>query len=163
AEFLSRHHLVGHGLHHVGAGHEHVAGVAHHENEIGHGRRINVAARARAHDDGNLRDHAGGDHVALEYLAVTAERGDALLDPPAWMPAPPASNRPMIGARAFIAISWILTIFCAWASESEPPNTVKSLAKANTVRPLTVPQPVTTPSPGILLFSMPNSAERCST
>src|SRR5215469_10154634 len=80
AEFLGRDHLVGHGLHHVRAGHEHVAGVAHHENEIGHGRRIDVAARARTHDDGNLRDHAGGDHVALEYLAVTAERGDALLD-----------------------------------------------------------------------------------
>jgi hypothetical protein len=44
------------------------------------------------------------------------------------MRAPPASNRPMIGAPFFIAMSWILTIFCAWVSESEPPNTVKSLA-----------------------------------
>ena len=58
----------------------------------------------------------------------------------------------MIGARAFIAMSWILMIFCAWVSESEPPNTVKSLAKTNTVRPLTVPQPVTTPSPGIFVL-----------
>ena len=57
-----------------------------------------------------------------------------------------------MGARAFIAMSWILTIFCACVSDSEPPNTVKSLAKTNTVRPLTVPQPVTTPSPGILLL-----------
>ena len=65
------------------------------------------------------------------------------------MRAPPASNRPMIGARAFIAMSWILMIFCACVSESEPPNTVKSLANTNTVRPFTVPQPVTTPSPGI--------------
>src|SRR5215472_6725714 len=79
------------------------------------------------------------------------------------MRAPQASNRPMIGARAFIARSWILTIFCACASLSEPPNTVKSLAKANTARPLTVPQPVTTPSPGIFVFSIPNSLERCST
>ena len=54
-------------------------------------------------------------------------------------------------------------IFCACVSESEPPNTVKSLANTNTVRPLTVPQPVTTPSPGIFVFSMPNSVERCST
>ena len=54
----------------------------------------------------------------------------------------------MIGARAFIAMSWILTIFCAWVSDSEPPNTVKSLANTNILRPLTVPQPVTTPSPG---------------
>src|SRR5271165_1553213 len=69
----------------------------------------------------------------------------------------------MIGALAFIAMSWILTIFCAWVSESEPPNTVKSLAKTKVLRPLTVPQPVTTPSPGTLVFSMPNSVERCST
>ena len=31
------------------------------------------------------------------------------------------------------------------------------------MRPLTVPQPVTTPSPGILLLSMPKSTQRCST
>ena len=65
------------------------------------------------------------------------------------MRAPPASNRPTIGARAFIAMSWIFWIFSAWVSESEPPNTVKSLAKTNTVRPFTVPQPITTPSPGV--------------
>src|SRR5216684_3670211 len=69
----------------------------------------------------------------------------------------------MIGALAFIAMSWIFTIFCAWVSESEPPNTVKSLANTKVLRPLTVPQPVTTPSPGTLVFSMPNSTERCST
>ena len=69
----------------------------------------------------------------------------------------------MIGALAFIAMSWILTIFCAWVSDSEPPNTVKSLANTKVLRPLTVPQPVTTPSPGTLVFSMPNSVERCST
>src|ERR1700686_3413875 len=79
------------------------------------------------------------------------------------MRAPPASYSPMIGALAFIAMSWILTIFCAWVSESEPPNTVKSFAKTNVLRPLTVPQPVTTPSPGTFVFSMPNSTERCST
>ena len=32
------------------------------------------------------------------------------------MRAPPASNRPMIGARAFIAMSCTLMIFCAWVS-----------------------------------------------
>src|SRR6202049_2654407 len=69
----------------------------------------------------------------------------------------------MIGARAFMAMSWILTIFCAWVSDSEPPNTVKSLAKTKVLRPLTVPQPVTTPSPGTFDFSMPNSVERCWT
>ena len=80
AELLRGHHLVGHGLHHVGTGDEHVAGVAHHEDEIGHRRRIDVAARARPHDDGNLRDHAGGEDVALEHLAVAAERRHAFLD-----------------------------------------------------------------------------------
>ena len=69
----------------------------------------------------------------------------------------------MIGARAFMAASCTLMIFCACVSDSEPPNTVKSLANTNTVRPFTVPQPVTTPSPGILVFSMPKSVERCST
>ena len=80
AELLGGDHLVGHGLHHVGPGDEHVARVLHHEDEVGHRRRIDVAARARPHDDADLRDHAGGDHVALEHLAVAAERGDALLD-----------------------------------------------------------------------------------
>ena len=80
AELLRRDYFVGHGLHHVGTGDEHVAGFAHHENEIRHGRRIDVAARAWSHDDGNLRNDAGGDHVALEHLAVAAERGDAFLD-----------------------------------------------------------------------------------
>src|SRR4029077_1124845 len=79
------------------------------------------------------------------------------------MRAPPASNRPMIGARARNAMSWILVIFCACVSDSAPPNTVKSLAKTKTLRPFTVPQPVTTPSPAILVFSMPKSFERCST
>ena len=69
----------------------------------------------------------------------------------------------MIGALAFIAMSCSFVIFSAWVSESEPPNTVKSLANTKVLRPLTVPQPVTTPSPGTLVFSMPNSVERCST
>src|ERR1700732_1651654 len=69
----------------------------------------------------------------------------------------------MIGALAFIAMSWIFTIFCAWVSDGAPPNTVKSLAKTKVLRPLTVPHPVTTPSPGTFVLSMPNSVERCST
>ena len=80
AELLGGDHLVGHGLHHVGAGDEHVAGVAHHEDEVGHRRRIDVAAGARPHDHADLRDDARGDDVALEHLAVAAERRHALLD-----------------------------------------------------------------------------------
>ena len=80
AELFGGDDLVGHGLHHVGAGDEHVARVAHHEDEIGHRRRIDVAAGARPHDHRNLRDDARGDDVAVEHLAITAERRDAFLD-----------------------------------------------------------------------------------
>ncbi len=41
----------------------------------------------------------------------------------------------MIGAPTFIARSMTLQIFSAYASDSEPPNTVKSWLKTNTVRP----------------------------
>ena len=80
AELLRGDHLVGHGLHHVRAGDEHVARVAHHEDEVGHRRRIDVAAGARPHDDADLGNDARGDDVALEHLAVAAQGGDALLD-----------------------------------------------------------------------------------
>ena len=80
AELFGGDDLVGHRLHHVGAGDEHVAGVAHHEDEVGHGRRIDVAAGARAHDHGNLRNDARGDDISLEDFAVTAKRRHAFLD-----------------------------------------------------------------------------------
>ena len=80
AELFGGDDLVGDGLHHVGAGDEHVAGVLHHEDEVGHRRRIDVAAGAGAHDDGDLRDHARGDHVAAEHIGIARERGDAFLD-----------------------------------------------------------------------------------
>ena len=80
AELFGGHRLVGHGLHDVGAGDEHVARVLHHEDEVGHGGRVDVAAGARPHDDGDLRDDAGGHDVAREHLAVAAERVDAFLD-----------------------------------------------------------------------------------
>ena len=80
AEAFGRDGLVGDGLHHVRSGDEHVGGVAHHEDEVGHGGRIDVAAGARTHDDRYLRDDARRQHVALENLGITAERGDALLD-----------------------------------------------------------------------------------
>jgi len=79
------------------------------------------------------------------------------------MRAPPESFSPITGAPAFIAWSMTLQIFSACASDSEPPKTVKSWLKTKTRRPLTVPQPATTPSPGTFWSAMPNSAERCST
>ena len=46
------------------------------------------------------------------------------------MRAPPESLRPMIGAPLRTAMSMILTIFAALVSDSDPPKTVKSCAKA---------------------------------
>src|SRR5438128_2662273 len=54
----------------------------------------------------------------------------------------------------------ILTIFAALVSDSDPPNTVKSWAKANTWRPSTSPWPATTPSPGTICSAMPKSTHR---
>ena len=79
------------------------------------------------------------------------------------MRAPPESFSPITGAPTFIAWSMILQIFSACASDSEPPNTVKSWLNTNTRRPLIVPEPVTTPSPGTRCSAMPNSVQRCST
>jgi hypothetical protein len=55
------------------------------------------------------------------------------------MRAPPESFSPTIGAPSFSARSMILTILAALVSDSEPPNTVKSWANANTWRPSTSP------------------------
>ncbi len=79
-QFLLRDDLVGNGLHHIRAGDEHVGAVLHHEDEVGHGGGIDGAARARPHDQRNLRDDARRQHVALEHLGIAAERRDALLD-----------------------------------------------------------------------------------
>ena len=65
----------------LGAGDEHVRGLLHHEDEVGHRGGVDRAARARAHDQRDLRDHARALDVADEHVAVGAERDDALLDP----------------------------------------------------------------------------------
>ncbi len=61
----------------------------------------------------------------------------------------------MTGAPTFKAISVILQILAACRSDSDPPKTVKSWLKTNTSRPLIVPDPVTTPSPGIFWSCIP--------
>ena len=70
----------------------------------------------------------------------------------------PTSGAPMRRAR-----SWSLVIFLACISPSDPPMTVKSCAKAYPGRPLTCPNPVTTPSPGAPVLAMSKFAHRCST
>ena len=70
---------MGHRLIDVRAGDEHVARVLDHEDEIGDRRRVNGAARARAHDRRDLRDHAHEARCA-EDVGVSGERDDAFLD-----------------------------------------------------------------------------------
>ncbi len=79
------------------------------------------------------------------------------------MRAPPESFRPTTGAPIFMARSMIFTILAALVSDREPPNTVKSCAKAYTGRPSMRPWPATTPSPGTSCRSMPKSRQRCVT
>ena len=81
AELLERHVLAGHRLHHVGARDEHVAGVLHHEDEVGQRRRVDRAARAGPEDHRDLGHDARGPGVAVEDAAVGVERRHALLDP----------------------------------------------------------------------------------
>jgi hypothetical protein len=94
AQRLGRHLLVGDRLHDVRAGHEHVGGISHHDDEVGHGRRIDGTARAGPHDDRDLRDHARGQHVALKDLGITAQRGHALLNARAARVVEPDDRRP---------------------------------------------------------------------
>ena len=79
-QLLLGHLLVGHRLHHVRPGHEHVGGVLHHEDEVGHRRGIDRAPRARPHYERDLGDHPGGEHVALEDVRVAGEGRYPLLD-----------------------------------------------------------------------------------
>ena len=81
AELLELDLLAGDRLDHVGAGDEHVPGLLDHEDEVGHRRRVDGAAGARAHDQADLRDHPRALDVADEDVAVAAERDDPLLDP----------------------------------------------------------------------------------
>ncbi len=73
--------FVGDRLDHVRSGHEHVAGLVDHRDEVRDCRRIHGAARARPHDRGNLRDHSGSQRVAKKDVGITAERSNAFLDP----------------------------------------------------------------------------------
>ena len=72
--------LVGDGLDDVGAGDEHVAGVVHHEDEVGDGGRVDGAAGAGSHDGGDLRHHAAGQRVAQEDIGIAGQRDHAFLD-----------------------------------------------------------------------------------
>ena len=80
AEVLEADLLAGDRPDHVGPGDEHVRGLLDHEHEVRDRGGVDRAARARAHDQRDLRDHARAADVAQEDVAVGAERDDALLD-----------------------------------------------------------------------------------
>ena len=96
AQFLGGHDLIRHGLYHVRAGDEHVGGILHHEDEVGHGGGIDRATRARPHDDRDLRHNARGHDVALEHLGIACKAGYALLNPRAAAVVQPDHRRAVL-------------------------------------------------------------------
>ena len=62
---------------HLRSGDEHVRSLLDHGSEVSHDRRVDGAARARPHDDGELRHHARRVDVALEDVRVPRERRHA--------------------------------------------------------------------------------------
>src|SRR2546425_11532979 len=81
AELLEGHVLARDHADHLGARDEHVALAGDYEYEVGDRRRVDGAARARAGDDADLRDHSRRAHVAIEDVRVTSERNYPFLDP----------------------------------------------------------------------------------
>ena len=80
AEFVFRDLFVRDRLDDVRAGDEHVRGLVDHQDEVGHGRRVDRAAGARAHDGRDLRHHARRQDVAQEDVGVAGERLHAFLN-----------------------------------------------------------------------------------
>ncbi len=80
AELFEGHLLAGGHLDDVRPGDEHVSDLAHHEDEVGHRRRVHGAARARTDDQRELRDDTACLDVAVENLRVPRQRDDSLLD-----------------------------------------------------------------------------------
>ena len=74
------HRLLGHRLDHVGASDEQIRAVAHHEDEVGHGRGVDRTPGAWPHDHADLRNDPRREHVALEYVGVAGEARHAFLD-----------------------------------------------------------------------------------
>ena len=80
AELLLGDVFVGHGADHFRTGDEHVARLLDHQDEVGDGRRVHGAARARTEDAADLRDDAARQRVAQKDVGVAGERLHALLD-----------------------------------------------------------------------------------
>ncbi len=124
AEVLLGDLLVGDRLDDVRARHEHVGSVLDHQDEVGDRGGVDGAAGARPHDRGDLGDDPRAEGVPQEDVGVSGEALDPLLDAR-------AAGVVQADDRGPVATAWsmILQIFSAYASEREPPYTVKSWAK----------------------------------
>mmetsp|Transcript_60022 Transcript_60022/g.123245 ORF Transcript_60022/g.123245 Transcript_60022/m.123245 type:complete len:503 (-) Transcript_60022:259-1767(-) len=80
AQLLLRNIFLRDGLDHVGARHEHVRGVFHHEDEIGHSGGVHCPASTGTHDHAQLGNHARSLHVLVEHVRVSSQRVHAFLD-----------------------------------------------------------------------------------
>ena len=80
AKLFSRDDLIGDGFNHIGAGDEHVRAVFDHEDKVSHRGAVDRPTRARPHDQTDLRDDARGHDIALKHLAISRQRGHALLN-----------------------------------------------------------------------------------
>src|SRR4051812_47043069 len=112
---------MGHRLYHIGPGDEHVAQVPNHEDEVGDRRTVHGTTGAGPEDYRDLRYHTGHQGVSQKDVGVAPERNHTFLNPGTARIVQPMTGAPVLSAR-----SMILQIFSAWASESEPPKTVKS-------------------------------------
>ena len=79
-EGLHVHILTGHGLNDVRAGNEHVRGLIHHDDVVSQSGGVSGTASAGAHNDRNLRNHAGRTHVHAENVSKHRQGSHALLN-----------------------------------------------------------------------------------
>ena len=94
SKLLGRDVLVGHLLHDLGPGEKHVGRVAHHDHDIGDGRRVHGAAGARAEDERDLRHLTRRQDIFEKDVGVAGEGVHALLDAGAAGIVEPDDGRP---------------------------------------------------------------------
>ena len=80
AHLVHRHRAAGDRPDHFRPGDEHPRVAAGHDDKVHQRRRIGGPARAGAADHGDLRHHAGEQHVLAEHLAIARQRVHRLLD-----------------------------------------------------------------------------------
>ena len=79
-EGLHVHILTGHGLNDVRAGNEHVRSLIHHDDVVSQSGGVRGTAGAGAHNDRNLRNHAGRTHIHTENIGKHRQGSHTLLN-----------------------------------------------------------------------------------